>query len=185
MMTVAEFLDWPGDGSGQAFQLVDGEPRAMSPGSATHGLIQANLARIVGNHVKSGGSRCWVATEPAVETRVRADINLRVPDLGVTCTPNEPGQRTFPDPILLIEMLSPGNAADTWDNVWAYATIPTVKEILVVSSTEVRAELLRRGADGAWPADPEPLVADDVLSLEAIGLECLLGEVYADRHLVR
>jgi hypothetical protein len=24
-MTVAEFLDWPGDGSGRTFQLVDGE----------------------------------------------------------------------------------------------------------------------------------------------------------------
>jgi hypothetical protein len=68
---------------------------------------------------------------------------------------------------------------------WAYATIPTVREILVVSSTEVRAELLRRGSDGAWPADPEALVAGDVLHLEAIALDCPLGEVYADTHLLR
>ena len=38
-MTVADFLDWPGDGSGRKFQLVDGELRAMSPGSVTHGTI--------------------------------------------------------------------------------------------------------------------------------------------------
>jgi Uma2 family endonuclease len=182
-MTVAEFLDWPGDGSGRKFQLVDGEPRAMSPGSATHGLVQANLAAVIGKHVRAGGY--YVGIRPAVETRVRADINLRVPDLGVTCAPNEIGQRTFPDPILLIEVLSPGNAADTWDNVWAYATVPTVKEILVVSSTEVRAELLNRGADGSWPADPEPLGRGDVLHLEAIALDCPLGEVYADTHLLR
>jgi Uma2 family endonuclease len=157
----------------------------MSPGSATHGLIQANLASVIRVHLKGSGTRCWVATEPAVETRVRADINLRVPDLGVTCTPNELGQRTFPDPILLIEVLSPGNAADTWDNVWAYATIPTVKEIVVVSSTEVRVELLRRGADGSWPADPEPLGADDKPRLDSIAFECPLVEVYADTHLLR
>jgi hypothetical protein len=36
-MTVADFLDWPGDGTGRKFQLVDGEVRAMSPGSVTHG----------------------------------------------------------------------------------------------------------------------------------------------------
>jgi hypothetical protein len=36
-MTVADFLDWPGDGTGRKFQLVDGALRAMSPGSATHG----------------------------------------------------------------------------------------------------------------------------------------------------
>jgi hypothetical protein len=33
-MTVADFLDWPGDGSRLPFQLVDGEPWAMAPGSA-------------------------------------------------------------------------------------------------------------------------------------------------------
>ena len=45
-MTVADFLDWPGDGSGQKFQLVDEELRATSPGSATHGTIQMTLGRI-------------------------------------------------------------------------------------------------------------------------------------------
>jgi Uma2 family endonuclease len=29
-MTVEEFLDWSGDGSGKKFELVDGEPRAMA-----------------------------------------------------------------------------------------------------------------------------------------------------------
>jgi Uma2 family endonuclease len=44
-MTVEEFLDWPGDGSGKKFELVDGEPRALAPASGTHGRIQATLAR--------------------------------------------------------------------------------------------------------------------------------------------
>ena len=48
-MTVADFLDWPGDGSGRKYQLVDGELRAMSPGSATHGTIQMTLGRLIGN----------------------------------------------------------------------------------------------------------------------------------------
>ena len=38
-MTVDEFIAWVGDGR---WQLVDGEPRAMAPASATHGIIQAN-----------------------------------------------------------------------------------------------------------------------------------------------
>jgi hypothetical protein len=29
------------------------------------------------------------------------------------------------DPVLLIEILSPSNQAETWANVWAYATIPS------------------------------------------------------------
>lgn len=39
------------------------------------------------------------------------------------------------DPVLLMEILSPSDAQQTWANVWAYATIPSVTEILVVSGT--------------------------------------------------
>ena len=39
-MTVAEFLDWPGDGTGRKCRLIDGEVRVMWPGSTTHGRLQ-------------------------------------------------------------------------------------------------------------------------------------------------
>ena len=48
------------------------------------------------------------------------------------------------DPVLLVEILSPSNRAETWTNVWAYTTIPSVREILVLHSLRIRAELLRR-----------------------------------------
>jgi len=98
-MFVADFLDWPGDGSGRKFQLVDGEPRAMSPGSATHGTIQMTQGRLIGNTLIEAKSPCRIVSEPGVATRVRTNINLRVPDLGVTCTPDAPGQQTCPIPV--------------------------------------------------------------------------------------
>jgi len=182
-MTVADFLDWPGDGSGHKFQLVDGELRAMSPGSATHGTIQMTLGRLIGNRLVDRGSSCRIVSEPAIATRVRANVNMRVPDLGVTCTPDAPGQQTLPDPIALIEILSPGNASDTWDNVWSYTTIPSVREIAVVHSTRVFVELLRRGADGSWPAEPEEIGPGDTLRLDSIDFACALPEIYAQTHL--
>jgi Uma2 family endonuclease len=182
-MTVAQFLDWPGDGSGRTFQLIDGELRAMSPGSATHAIIQANLCRLIGNVLVASGAGYCVATEPGVITRTRPDINLRVPDLGITQTPDAPGRQALPDPIALIEVLSPGNAADTWDNVWAYTTIPSVREIAVVHSTRVLAELLRRGVDGHWPAEPEEVGAEGTLRLESVAVAFALREAYAQTHL--
>jgi Uma2 family endonuclease len=184
-MTVPDFLDWPGDGTGRKFQLVDGEVRAMSPGSATHGTIQMTIGRLIGNGLIESGGRCRVVSEPAVATRVRANVNLRVPDLGVTCTPDAAGQQTLPDPILLIEILSSGNASDTWDNVWSYTTIPSVREIVVVHSTRVMAEVLRRGADGNWPAEPEEIGPDGTLRLESIAFACPLPDVYAQTHLAK
>jgi Uma2 family endonuclease len=183
IMTVAEFLDWPGDGSGRTFQLVDGELRAMSPGSATHGTIQSTLCRLIGNALVASASDCRIVTEPGVVTRIRSHINMRVPDLGITRTPDAPGQQALPDPIALIEVLSPGNAADTWDNVWAYTTIPSVREIVVVHSTRVLAELLRRGGDEHWPEEPEETGADATLRLESIGVAFPLREAYAQTHL--
>jgi Uma2 family endonuclease len=182
-MTVAEFLDWPGDGSGRTFQLVDGELRAMSPGSATHGTIQASLCCLIGNALVASGAGGRIVTKPGVITRIRSHINMRVPDPGVTCTADAPGQQALPDPIALIEVLSPGNAADTWDNVWAYTTIPSVREIVVVHSTRVLAELLRRGADGHWPAEPEEVGADDAVRLESVSVAFPMREVYAQTHL--
>jgi Uma2 family endonuclease len=182
-MTVADFLDWPGDGSGRKFQLVDGELRAMSPGSATHGTIQMTLGRLIGNLLVDAGGRCRIVSEPGIMTRVRANTNLRVPDLGITCTPDAPGQQALPDPVVLIEILSPGNSTDTWDNVWSYTTIPSVREIVVVHSTRVLAELLRRGADGHWPEEPEEIGRDGTLRLGSIDFTCRLPEVYAQTHL--
>ncbi|MBV8888776.1 MAG: Uma2 family endonuclease [Alphaproteobacteria bacterium] len=180
-MTLADFMDWPGDGSGLRHELVDGEIRAMAPASITHGIIQANLARLLGNHLR--GSGCMVVVAPGVIPRVRASFNMRVPDLAVTCAPNQPAQGALPDPILVIEILWPSNESETRENVWAYATIPTLREILLIRSTEIAAELLRRAPDGTWPGSPETLVAPDALVLDSVDFRCPLAEFYAETHL--
>lgn len=182
-MTAEEFKAWPGDGAGGKYELVDGELRMMSPATTTHGTMQANLSRLIGNHLLGG--RCRVLSEPAVEIRVRADVNRRVPDLGVTCTPDQRGEVELPDPILLVEIMSPGNKADTWSNVWAYTTIPTVREILIVSSTRIFAQLLRRGPDESWPKEAAEIAADGALALETIALTLPLKDAYAGTYLMQ
>ena len=180
-MSVAEFIAWHGDGSGAKFELVDGEPRAMAPASVTHGLIQANLARLFGNHL--AGTRCHVIVAPGVIPRVRAGFNFRIPDLAVNCLADEAAQNALPDPILIIEILSPGNEAETRENVWAYATIPTVSEILLVNSTAIGAELLRRQTDGSWPEQPQLGAPTDKIALPSIGFQGPLAAFYRDTYL--
>lgn len=180
-MTVAEFLDWPGDGSFRRFELVDGEPRAQDPASATHGIMQAAIGRLLGNHLV--GTRCKVVMAPGIIPRVRASMNLRIPDIAVNCLPDERGQRALPDPILIVEILSPSNERETRENVWAYATIPSLREIVLVRSTEIAAELLRRQEDGSWPEQPRLLAADDAIELGSIGFTSPLAAFYKDTHL--
>jgi len=182
LMTLAEFLEWDSP-PGVPWQLVDGEPRAMAPGSTTHGTIQGNLSAVLHGHLRGSGGRCRMIIEPGIVPKVRSDTNFRIPDLGVTCAPDQRGQVMVPDPILLVEVLSPSNRAETWTNVWAYTTIPSVREILVVHSDVIRAQLLRRGEDGGWPDTPL-LIEDGDLVLESIGLSVPMAELYAGTWLV-
>lgn len=176
-MTVAEFLEWcPPDG--QRWALVDGVPRAMAPAKTGHGAIQSELARLLGNHLLHAGSPCTVLTAPGVVPRIRAATNIRVPDLAVTCTPIAPTDRHLADPVLIVEILSPSNQAETWANVWTYTTIPSVREILVLHAVTMRAELLRRDPAGNWPPEPALVTEGQDLLLDSIGFAAPLAALY-------
>lgn len=61
--------------------------------------------------------------------------------------------------------------ADTWDNVRAYATVPSVREILVLAAARISAQLIRCLPDGNWPPDREPVEDGGLLRLDSIGME--------------
>ena len=184
-MTVAEFQDWqpPVSLEERRWELVDGQPVCMAPPSVDHGAIQNEFGRILGNHLLATRPACRVITTPGVIPRVQSETNERVPDLAVTCSPAR-GSRTLADPVLLIEILSPSNEAKTRSNVWAYCTIPSAREILLLSSTAIKAEIIRRGADGNWPETPLLVGSEDLLRLDSIDFETRLRDLYATTSLV-
>ena len=175
-MTVEEFLDWCPDDS-LRWQLVDGEPQAMAPARVGHGALQALVAARLLNHLIERDSPCTVVTAPGIIPLVLASKNFRIPDIGVTCSPFEAAEKNLRDPVLLVEILSPGNRRETWSNVWTYTTIPSVREILVMRTDEIRVELLRRGPDGTWPSEPVELTGGD-LALESLGFRAPLASLY-------
>jgi Uma2 family endonuclease len=177
-MTAAEILSWDSDDpTAHAWQLIDGEPVAMAPASDNHGAIHAELGGRLGAHLTVPGSRCCVVTEPGIVPRARSDRNYRIPDIGIRCAPPSGGQ-TLPDPLILTEILSPSNEAETWANVWTDLSIPTVMEVLAVNSTRVEAELLRRNPDRAWPEVPVPVGPEDAPGIDGIGFLVPLAALY-------
>jgi Uma2 family endonuclease len=180
-MTVAEFFAW-NPPSAQLWQLVDGEPQAMAPANRTHGSIQVELARLIANHLSERHSPCAVVAAPGVIPRVQSETNVRIPDLAVTCSGYDAEESALADPVLLIEILSPSNQAETWANVWAYTTIPSVQEILVLKTASIAAELLRRNPDGSWPSQPLSIETGD-LALESIGFRLPLAAGYRTTRL--
>lgn len=177
-MTLTEFLAWnPPDLAGMSWQLVDGEPVAMAPGSETHAALQGEIGALIRNHLLDKDLPCRLLSQPGLVPRIRSDRNFRIPDLGVTCA--APSHDLMArDPVLLIEILSPSNEAQTRANIWTYTTIPSVRETLAVHSTRIEAELLRRGAEGNWPEQPDTLTGNDAVVPDTIGYSVPLSAFY-------
>jgi Uma2 family endonuclease len=176
-MTVDEFLKWDSD-DGLRYELVDGEPRAMAPASTIHGFLKNELGSLIGNFLRDKPSGCEVVANPGIVPRLLSEHNVRIADLAVTCSPLAVGQATLTDPVLVIEILSPSNQAKTWTNVWAYTSIPSVREILILRADRMAAELLQRSPQGDWPDRPIAITAGDLV-LESIGFRVALADPYA------
>ena len=177
-LTVAEFLEIAAGRSVGRQELVNGQVRAMSPASSTHAVIQANLAGLIWQHLRASGRPCRVGTEAPVVPHLHANDNVRAPDLAVTCAPMTAG-RIFPDPILIIEVLSPSNQPETWETIWACATIPSLKEIAVVDTERARVEVFRRDSLGNWPKHGTAVEGTGEVELASIGVKLAFDDVYA------
>jgi Uma2 family endonuclease len=149
----------------------------MAPPGVAHGAIQGQAAMLFGLHLRTHRPGCRVVITPGVVPQLRARFNERVPDLGVSCAAFA-DSRSLVDPVLLVEILSPSNEAKTRANAWAYATIPSVQEVLILSSNAIRAEVLRQGEDS-----PLILAGDETLRLHSIGYEGRLADFYATTDL--
>jgi len=182
-MTADEFLDWDGDGQQGKLELVHGKILAMSPASGTHALLHATLASMIRSHLKSRKSPCRVGSKTPIQPRINARHNIRAPDLAVICLPPSGNEKLFPDPVLIVEILSPGNARDGWESILACITIPTVSEVLVVDSEAVHAEVLTKDAEGNWPQERVTVEAGGLVQLHSIEAKLSIADIYADTHL--
>lgn len=79
--------------------------------------------------------------------------------------------KTFEEPIQIVEVLSPGNTAETWESIRAVAPITSLAEILVVESEKLEVQVFRCSAAGDWQGEPEVIGSGGTVRLASIGLE--------------
>ena len=175
-MTADQFMDWPGDGTGRRYQLVDGEPQAMAPPSKMHGLVQANLVYELTRLLRDKKSNCRAVIGPGVQPRPDMAHNVRVPDVAVECAPGS--SRYVDEPVLICEVLSPSNARETREAVRACLSIPSLREVLILGSESIIAELLRRAPNGDWPKEPTLIRPGQTIPLESLGIELSIDALY-------
>ena len=173
-MTLAEFLRWE-DGTDTRYELLSGFPVAMAPPAPAHGFLAARLCARIDGALQSRRP-CMVQVEAGI-ARPDRDDTCYVADLAVTCTPPRRGDQLISDPVLIVEILPPGTAMyDRQTKVADYRRIPSVEEILLIDSTSIFAEVLRREGD-RWITE---IVrgSQATLSLASIGMTATMSDLY-------
>lgn len=169
--TLDEFLAFD-DGTDTRYELFDGQIVAMAPASDVHGALVARLAVRINAGLRPP---CQVVIEAGIVPPERADSWYQA-DLAVTCA-GLTGQQFITEPLLIVEVLSPSTATtDRERKLPDYRTIPSLQDILVVSSAEPRIEHFRR-EPGGWKV--HDLRDQGSLRLETLDLTIDLPELYA------
>jgi Uma2 family endonuclease len=173
-MSLEEFLRWD-DGTETRYELIDGFPVAMAPPAEAHRILAMRLGSRI-EAALAGRRPCNAQIEPGVVRPDRAD-SYYVPDIAVTCAPNESGRQAMVDPILVVEILSPSTErSDRRVKLPAYQSLESVREVLLIDPDSYHAELFRRENDH-WGIElvrgPEA-----TLFLASIGLRIRMSELY-------
>ena len=173
-MTLAEFLRWD-DGTDTRWELVDGVPVALAPPAVAHGILALRLGGRIEAALRARRS-CFVQSEAGIASPDRDDT-CYIADLAVSCIPVDRGQQLMCDPVLIVEILSPGTmAADRQEKIPDYRRIASVQEILAIDSVRAFAEIMRREGD-RWITE---IVQGRgaALSLASIGLTIAMADLY-------
>ncbi len=159
-------------------EYYNGCMHAMWGGTYNHGLVIGNLA--YGLRKSFGGPPCAVVTSD-LRIRVTPGGVYTYPDIVVVCgEPQYVDNRrdTVLNPVLLIEVLSPGTEAyDRGFKFAQYRTLESLQEYALVSQTEPRVEVFRRQATGQWLLS-EFAGLDAVCRFESVDTGLAMAEVY-------
>lgn len=144
LWTLEEFLAFD-DGTDTSYQLFEGRIVAMNPPLRGHGTLVARLTGIVSNQLMPP---CEVIAEAGVIPVNRRHSWYKA-GLIVTCTPGNYKDQFIAEPVLVVEVLSPTTSATDFNRKLPdYQQIPSMRDILLMSSMERLIRHWRRDPDG-------------------------------------
>jgi Uma2 family endonuclease len=144
LWTLEEFLAFD-DGTDTSYQLFEGRIVAMNPPLRGHGTLVVRLAGIVSRQLQPP---CEAAAEAGIIPVNRRHSWYKA-DLIVTCTPGSYKDPFIAEPVLVVEVLSPTTSAIDFNRKLPdYQQIPSMRDILLVSSMERLVRHWRREAEG-------------------------------------
>ena len=175
LMSLDEFLGWERE-QPERHEYVDGVIRMMTGGSLDHSTIASNLWMSLREKLKGTGCRPFRG-----DAKVLAHQSVRYPDLSVTCSAIHGTDDVVPNPVVVIEIISPSTAReDRGRKKIDYFATPSIRQYAIIEQEERLIDLYTR-TDAGWI--DEVVVDDGVLNLWAIGVAISLDAIYEDTEL--
>lgn len=166
-------------------EFFDGEIYAMAGGTEDHAaLAVSTLAALL---AAVGERPCRVSSSD-LRIYVEAVGLATFPDGSVICGPMQQHppspDATAVNPLVLLEVTSDSSEEyDTNGKLDAYKTIPTVREVILVSHRERRITIHRREAGDAWLK--RVAIAGGRISVETLGAELIVDAIYRNSSIAR
>ena len=177
-MTHAEFLAFEAQ-SDERHAFHDGELFSMAGGTRMHGMVATQLATVLNQQLRAAGRPCFACGSDVRVSPSEGDSTY--PDVTVTCPPVVAppwDPEAIANPVAIVEVLSPPTA--DWDRggkFTLYQRFATLRHYLLAHADAWHVQHRARQADGSWRLTEHG--ADDVLHLEALGVELAVAEIYA------
>lgn len=161
----------------ERWELVNGVLiKSQAGGTVRHNDIVQNVALALRTQLRRIGSNCRTSTE-SVRLDIEDATTSVMPDVIVNCGEPRGARTTFRTAAMVVEVISPSTSShDKVEKLEAYFTLADLKHVLLIEQASMRVTAYARSAKGWLRQDHER--ADDVIALDALGVELTLAEIY-------
>jgi Uma2 family endonuclease len=168
-----EFRKWCERQPAGRYERIDGRIVAMAPERGAHLRVKSAVWLALRNAIRAAGVPCQALPDGATVETGESDYE---PDALVNCgTPMGDTATTAPNPVIIVEVLSPGTAgADTGAKLVDYFEVSSVVHYLIVHSTKRVVLHHRRMSDGV---ETRIIAAGEVI-LDPPGIIITVEEIY-------
>ncbi len=173
----AEFRAWALTQTRGRFERINGEVFAMAPERLAHARTKARVWQALDQAIRAGDLPCEALPDGVtVEVDDKTDFE---PDALVNCGQKAPGELVAaPNPVIVVEVLSPGNArTDTGAKLAGYFRVASIQHYLILHPQQPEIVHHQRNVDGSIFTR---IVTSGEMVLEPPGLKFQVAQIYTD-----
>jgi Uma2 family endonuclease len=159
-------------------EYYKGEVFAMAGASINHESIVGETHLAIGNHLRKKPCRVFLSN---LKIKVKQNTLVTYPDLSIYCeeiTTYKNRTDTVTNPTVLIEVLSPSTQKyDRGNKFMLYKELTSLKEYVLISSTEILVEHYLKRPDGEWQLSVYKQ-KDDLITIQSIDFTTAISVFY-------